>query len=89
MAITEFRPQNQNVAQAPTLGEQSGTFGAGAQQRKNISQGGSGRFTNLQQYVQANEANNPNAQLLQREDKETISTLAKSSSIEARIAQDE
>jgi hypothetical protein len=67
MAITEFRPQNQNVAQAPTLGEQSGTFGAGAQQRKNIAQGGSGRFTNLQQYVQANEANNPNAQLLQRE----------------------
>lgn len=67
MAITEFRPQNQNVSQAPTLGEQSGTFGAGVQQRKNIAQGGSGRFTNLQQYVQANEANNPNAQLLQRE----------------------
>jgi hypothetical protein len=67
MAITEFRPQNQNVAQAPILGEQSGTFGANAQQRKNIAQGGSGRFTNLQQYVQANEANNPNAQLLQRE----------------------
>jgi len=67
MAITEFRPQNQNVAQAPTLGEQSGIFGAGVQQRKNIAQGGSGRFTNLQQYVQANEANNPNAGLLQRE----------------------
>lgn len=67
MAITEFRPENQNVSQAPTLGEQSGTFGAGVQQRKNIAQGGSGRFTNLQQYVQANEANNPNARLLQRE----------------------
>ncbi len=67
MAITEFRPENQNVSQAPTLGEQSGTFGAGVQQRKNIAQGGSGRFTNLQQYVQANEANNPNAGLLQRE----------------------
>jgi hypothetical protein len=70
MAITEFRPQdqNQNPSQAPTLGEQSGTFGANAQQRRNISQqGGSGRFTNLQQYVQANEANNPNARLLQRE----------------------
>lgn len=67
MAITEFRPQDQNVAQAPTLGGQSGTFGADAQQRRNIAQGGSGRFTNLQQYVQANEANNPNAQLLQRE----------------------
>jgi len=70
MAITEFRPQdqNQNPSQAPTLGEQSGTFGANAQQRRNISQqGGSGRFTNLQQYVSANEANNPNARLLQRE----------------------
>jgi len=67
MAITVFQPQNQNVSQAPTLGEQSGTFGAGVQQRKNIAQGGSGRFTNLQQYVQANEANNPNAGLLQRE----------------------
>jgi hypothetical protein len=70
MAITEFRPQdqNQNPSQAPTLGEQSGTFGANAQQRRNINQqGGSGRFTNLQQYVQANEANNPNARLLQRE----------------------
>ncbi len=67
MAITEFRPENQNVSQAPTLGEQSGTFGAGVQQRKNIAQGGSGRFTNLQQYIQANEANNPNARLLQTE----------------------
>ena len=67
MAITVFQPQNQNVSQAPTLGEQSGTFGAGVQQRKNIAQGGSGRFTNLQQYIQANEANNPNAGLLQRE----------------------
>lgn len=74
MAITEFRPQDQNQnqgqnpAQAPIIGEQSGTFGAQAQQRRNINQqGGSGRFTNLQQYVQANEANNPNARLLQRE----------------------
>jgi hypothetical protein len=68
MAIEEFRPQNQNPSQAPIIGEQSGTFGANAQQRRNINQqGGSGRFTNLQQYVQANEANNPNARLLQRE----------------------
>jgi hypothetical protein len=70
MAITEFRPQdqNQNPSQAPIIGEQSGTFGANAQQRRNINQqGGSGRFTNLQQYVQANESNNPNARLLQRE----------------------
>ena len=67
MPITEFRPQDQNPSQAPIIGEQSGTFGADAQQRRNISQSGSGRFTNLQQYIQANEANNPNAQLLQRE----------------------
>ena len=67
MAITVFKPEEQNASQAPTLGMGSGTFGANAQQRKNIAQGGSGRFTNLQQYVQANEANNPNAQLLQKE----------------------
>ena len=67
MAITQFKPEDQNVAQAPTLGMASGTFGDNAQQRKNITQGGSGRFTNLQQYIQANEANNPNAQLLQKE----------------------
>jgi hypothetical protein len=67
MAVTVFKPEEQNASQAPTLGMGSGTFGANAQQRKNIAQGGSGRFTNLQQYVQANEANNPNAQLLQRE----------------------
>ena len=67
MAITVFKPEENNASQAPTLGMGSGTFGANAQQRKNIAQGGSGRFTNLQQYVQANEANNPNAQLLQRE----------------------
>lgn len=67
MAVTVFKPEENNASQAPTLGQGSGTFGANAQQRKNIAQGGSGRFTNLQQYVQANEANNPNAQLLQRE----------------------
>ena len=67
MAVTVFKPEEQNASQAPTLGMGSGTFGANAQQRKNIAQGGSGRFTNLQQYVQANEANNPNAQLLQKE----------------------
>ena len=67
MAVTVFKPEENNASQAPTLGQGSGTFGANAQQRKNIAQGGSGRFTNLQQYVQANEQNNPNAQLLQRE----------------------
>ncbi len=53
MAVTVFKPEEQNTSQAPTLGIGSGTFGANAQQRKNIAQGGSGRFTNLQQYVQA------------------------------------
>ena len=66
MAITERKPEDQNPAQAPTLGMGAGTFGQQAQQRTNIAQGGSGRFTNLQQYIKANEAN-PNAQLLQRE----------------------
>ena len=66
MAIIERKPEEQNISQAPTLGMGSGTFGQQAQQRSNIAQGGSGRFTNLQQYIKANEAN-PNAQLLQRE----------------------
>ena len=66
MAITERKLEEQNAAQAPTLGMGAGTFGQQAQQRTNITQGGSGRFTNLQQYIKANEAN-PNAQLLQRE----------------------
>ena len=66
MAIIERKPEEQNISQAPTLGMGAGTFGQQAQQRSNIAQGGSGRFTNLQQYIKANEAN-PNAQLLQRE----------------------
>lgn len=66
MAIIEKRQEEQNPSQAPTLGMGSGTFGQQAQQRTNIAQGGSGRFTNLQQYIKANESN-PNAQLLQRE----------------------
>ena len=66
MAITERKLEDQNPAQAPTLGMGAGTFGQQAQQRTNIAQGGSGRFTNLQQYIKANEAN-PNSQLLQRE----------------------
>ena len=66
MAITERKLEDQNASQAPTLGMGSGTFGQQAQQRTNIAQGGSGRFTNLQQYIKANESN-PNAQLLQKE----------------------
>jgi hypothetical protein len=64
--VFEKKLEEQNPAQAPTLGMGSGTFGQQAQQRTNIAQGGSGRFTNLQQYIKANESN-PNAQLLQRE----------------------
>jgi len=64
--VFEKKLEEQNPSQAPTLGMGAGTFGQQAQQRTNIAQGGSGRFTNLQQYIKANEAN-PNAQLLQRE----------------------
>jgi hypothetical protein len=64
--VFEKKLEEQNPSQAPTLGMGSGTFGQQAQQRTNIAQGGSGRFTNLQQYIKANESN-PNAQLLQRE----------------------
>lgn len=64
--VFEKKLEEQNPAQAPTLGMGAGTFGQQAQQRTNIAQGGSGRFTNLQQYIKANEAN-PNAQLLQKE----------------------
>jgi len=66
MAKTERKLEDQNASQAPTLGMGAGTFGQQGQQRSNIAQGGSGRYTNLQQYIKANEAN-PNAQLLQRE----------------------
>ena len=64
--VFEKKLEEQNPSQAPTLGMGAGTFGQQAQQRTNIAQGGSGRFTNLQQYIKANESN-PNAQLLQRE----------------------
>lgn len=57
MPITQLQPDlNQNISQAPTLGMMSGTLGSGGQQRRNVSQKGSG-FTNLQQYVTANEGN--------------------------------
>ena len=58
---------DQNVAQAPTLGRQAGAIsqGGGMQpQRRNVSQRGSG-FTNLQQYVTANE-NNANPELVRQ-----------------------
>jgi hypothetical protein len=67
MAIIKPEEMDQNVAQAPTLGRQVGSIsqGGGTQpQRRNVSQRGSG-FTNLQQYVTANE-NNANPELVRQ-----------------------
>lgn len=67
MAIIKPEEINQNVAQAPTLGRQVGSIsqGGGTQpQRRNVSQRGSG-FTNLQQYVTANE-NNANPEIVRQ-----------------------
>ena len=57
---------DQNVAQAPTLGRMAGSIsqGGGTGQRRNVSQRGSG-FTNLQQYVTANE-NNANPEIVRQ-----------------------
>jgi hypothetical protein len=61
----EDQNENQNVAQAPTLGRMSGSISqGGGGQRRNVSQKGSG-FTNLQQYVTANE-NNANPELVRQ-----------------------
>jgi len=67
LSIRQDQEENQNVAQAPTLGKQVGSIsqGGGMQpQRRNVSQRGSG-FTNLQQYVTANE-NNANPELVRQ-----------------------
>jgi hypothetical protein len=67
LSIRQDQEENQNVAQAPTLGRQVGSIsqGGGMQpQRRNVSQRGSG-FTNLQQYVTANE-NNANPELVRQ-----------------------
>jgi len=67
MAIIRPEDQNetQNIAQAPTLGRMSGSISqGGGGQRRNVSQRGSG-FTNLQQYVTANE-NNANPELVRQ-----------------------
>jgi len=61
----EEQNENQNVAQAPTLGRTAGSISqGGGGQRRNVSQRGSG-FTNLQQYVTANE-NNANPELVRQ-----------------------
>ena len=66
MAIIKPEEMDQNVAQAPTLGRTAGSIsqGGGTGQRRNVSQRGSG-FTNLQQYVTANE-NNANPELVRQ-----------------------
>jgi len=66
MAIIRPEEETQNVSQAPTLGRMSGSIsqGGGTGQRRNVSQRGSG-FTNLQQYVTANE-NNANPELVRQ-----------------------
>ena len=75
MAITQFQPEEQNASVAPTLGMSSGIIGQGVipgQQGRAVSpkQKGSGRFTNLQSYIRANEPEsgglNPNARLVQQ-----------------------
>lgn len=77
MAITQFQPQNQeqnqNISQAPILGQSTGIFGQGmttGQRTVSPQTKGSGRFTNLQSYLQANEPIsgelNPNARLIQQ-----------------------
>jgi hypothetical protein len=66
MAIIKPEEMDQNVAQAPTLGRMTGSIsqGGGTGQRRNVSQKGSG-YTNLQQYVTANE-NNANPELVKQ-----------------------
>ena len=65
MAIIKPEEIDQNVAQAPTLGRMSGSISQGSGgQRRNVSQKGSG-YTNLQQYVTANE-NNANPEIVRQ-----------------------
>jgi len=66
LSIRQDQEENQNVAQTPTLGRTTGSIsqGGGTGQRKNVSQRGSG-FTNLQQYVTANE-NNANPEIVRQ-----------------------
>lgn len=81
MAIFQSQPQNQNQDQtqnssmAPILGQSTGVLGQGVipgQGQRPVSSGtkGSGRYTNLQSYIKANEPEsgelNPNARLIQQ-----------------------
>jgi hypothetical protein len=74
MAISQLLPEEQNISQAPTLGMMGGTLGSGGQQRRNVSQKGSG-FTNLQQYVTANEGNR-NPQIVAQRQKQAETGLS-------------
>jgi len=66
LSIRQDQEENQNVAQAPILGRTTGSIsqGGGTGQKRNVSQRGSG-FTNLQQYVTANE-NNANPEIVRQ-----------------------
>jgi hypothetical protein len=65
LSIRQDQEENQNVAQAPTLGRTAGSISqGGGGQRRNVSQRGSG-YTNLQQYVTANE-NNANPEIVRQ-----------------------
>jgi hypothetical protein len=66
LSIRQDQEENQNVAQAPTLGRTTGSIsqGGGTGQKRNVSQRGSG-YTNLQQYVTANE-NNANPEIVRQ-----------------------
>lgn len=79
MAIFQSQLQNQDQTQnssvAPILGQSTGVLGQGVipgQGQRSVSPGtkGSGRFTNLQSYIRANEPEsgelNPNAKLIQQ-----------------------
>lgn len=79
MAIFQSQPQNQdqtqNSSMAPILGQSTGVLSQGVipgQGQRSVSSGlkGSGRFTNLQSYIRANEPEsgelNPNARLIQQ-----------------------
>ena len=70
--MVTVKQENENQSAAPTLGMSSGIIGQGVipGQTRAVTprQKGSGRFTNLQSYIRANEPEsgglNPNARLI-------------------------
>lgn len=79
--------QNDNVAQAPTMGSTLGSVltSGGQQQKRNVSQKGSG-FTNLQQYVQANQ-NNANPNLIRQRQEQAQTGLSQAQGQFGNVAQ--